>query len=46
MKYVYILKAYIRKEWILYNIYSTRAKAQKMASELCVDVLITKWPVK
>jgi len=46
MKYVWVLKVYIRKEWIIHNIYSSRAKALIMASTFSVATSITKWEVK
>jgi hypothetical protein len=43
---VWVLKVYLRRKWTIFNIYSSRAKAQRVASEFDTDVSITKWLVK
>jgi hypothetical protein len=46
MYYIYVLKVYLRGKWTIFNVYDSRAKAQRVASEFDTDVSITKWPVK
>jgi hypothetical protein len=47
MKNVWVLKVYRgEKGWQIHDIYDSRAKAQRVASEFDIDVSITKWPVK
>jgi hypothetical protein len=43
---VWILKIYVRKMWRIHDIYDSRAKAQRIASEFGIDTSITKWTVK
>lgn len=37
MKYIYILKVYIHKQWVIMGVYDSRAKAQRVASEMSHD---------
>ena len=43
---VWVLKIYLRRNWTIFNIYSSRAKAMSVATEFNIDVSITKWMVK
>lgn len=46
MEYVYILKVYESGKWIIWGVYTTRAKAQRVASEWDKDVSISEWTVQ